>query len=104
MNLQTLIALRKYLSISEHKNNTIKLKYSLKLIADSQVMSLIKEAKKLKMPKAILDSSLNPLTSTVMLKYDPNYISSNEFEEFLTTKSRPRFEELVEKYTAVLSS
>ncbi len=104
MNLQTLIALRKYISIANHKDNAIKLKYSLRLLADAKVMALIKEARHLDMPKAILESNLNPLTSTVDLKYDPNYIVPSEFEEFLTTKSRPRFEELVEKYKTILSS
>ncbi len=104
MNLQALIALRKYLTIADHKKGKIKLNFSMKVLADNDAMTLIKEMKNQKMPQAISNSSLNLLTRSVMLEYDAQSIIPAEFDEFLTTRNRPRFEELVEKYKTVLSS
>ncbi len=104
MNLQALIALRKYITIDSHSEGTIVLSFSLKVLGDSEAMTLIQEMKNEKMPKAILNSHLNLFARTVELEYDTNYILPDEFEEFLTTRNRSRFEELVKKYTEVLTA
>ncbi len=104
MNLQALIALRKYLEIVSHSNGKMKLSFSLKVLSDNEAMALIKDMKNQKMPKAILDSNLSLFSRTVELKYDTESIVSAEFDELLTTRSRPRFQELVEKYKVVLTA
>ncbi len=104
MNLQALIALRKYLTVLSHSDGSIKLSFSLQVLSDSTAMTLIKEMKGQKMPKAILDTNLNIFARSLVLNYDTNCIVPSEFDELLTTRSRSRFEELVEKYTEVLSA
>ncbi len=104
MNLQVLVALRKYLTVNDHKDGKITLNYSLKVLSDSDAMEMIKDIKNHKMPKAILDSDLNIFASTVLIKYDTNYLEPTEFEEFFTTDNQERFDELVTKYTDVLSN
>ncbi len=104
MDLQALIALRKYLTIEKHTDGEIHLKFSLGLLADSEAMNAVSGNKNKKMPKAIIDSNLNLFSRIVVLKYDINSIVPDEFTEFLTTRNRPRFEELAKKYETILSA
>ncbi len=109
MDLQSLVALRKYITIEKHIHQgeneaLIKLKFSLNILSDDRAMALVQENKHKTLPPAIIDSKLNLIMRTIQLKYDPAVISPLEFEELLTTKSRPRFEEIAEKYKLILAS
>ncbi len=103
MDLQAIIALRKYLSIDEHKDGEISLNISLKVLADNKAMAFVSDMKKKNIPKAILDSNLDIIGRKVKLTYDTKSIVPSEFDEILTTRNRTRFEELVVKYEKVLS-
>ncbi len=109
MDLQSLISLRKYLTIEKHieegdNQAQIKLKFSLNLLSDEKAMALVQESKHKTIPAAIFDSKLNLFMRTIQLKYDKNIIIPSEFEELLTTTSRKRFEEIADKYKILLSS
>ncbi len=104
MDLQALIALRKYLTIQEHANGKIKLSFSFKILGDNTAMDLIQNMKGKKMPKAILQTKLNVFARQVELEYDSQSIVPNEFDELLTTRNRERFEELVKKYEDILTA
>ncbi len=104
MDLQALIALRKYLTINKHNNGEIQLAVSMKVLADNEVMELVKNMKNRKMPKAILGSKFDLFSRKIVLKYDVNSIIPSEFDEILTTRDKKRFEELASKYNEILSA
>lgn len=103
MDVQTLAKLRKYISIVKHVEGHIDLKFSAKILSDKNAMSFIEEHKKQTVPAAITRSSLNIFTRTLSIDYDVKSIVPKEFDELLTTRSYPRFEELSQKYEKVLT-
>lgn len=102
MNKASLAALRRYLTLAEHKAGTIKLKIAFAALSDPKVQELIAEFKNKPMPKAILDTKVNIFTQTITIKYDTDSIKADDFEEILTTKNEERFLQLAEKYHAKL--
>lgn len=102
MNLASLSALKKYLTVQEHKNGTIKLKVAFSALSDPKVQEIMAEFKNKSMPQAILDTKVNIFTQTLTIKYDINCINPNDFEEILTTGDENRFLQLAEKYHAKL--
>lgn len=102
MNFANLSALRKYLTLQEHKNGTIKLKVAFSALSDPKVQEVMAEFKNKSVPQAILDTKVNIFTQTITIKYDTNSIKPNDFEELLTTKDENRFLCLAEEYHAKL--
>ncbi len=102
MNKASLAALRRYLTLAEHKAGTIKLKIAFAALSDPKVQELIAEFKNKPMPKAILDTKVNIFTQTITIKYDTDSIKADDFEEILTTKNEERFLQLAEEYHAKL--
>lgn len=104
MNLESITALRKYISIASHKPGQISLKFGMQILSDPIAMDIIKQNKNTPMPKAIFDTKLNLLARTLTLNYDASIIDSTEFDEILTTRSRARFDELAKKYMTILTA
>ncbi len=102
MNLQSITALRKYLSIAKHEPGNLSLKFSLALLSDQEAMKVIKENKVL--PQAILSSNFNLITRTVKIKYDTNVIEPDELTDILTTRDKKQFDLLADKYSNILSA
>ncbi|MDE5682204.1 MAG: hypothetical protein K2I05_07760 [Mailhella sp.] len=104
MNFENLASLRNYLSVSEHKAGTIKLKVTAAAVSDPAVKNIIAEFKGRSMPKAILDIKFNFFTQAVEIKYDTQSIRPEDIEEFLTTQDPKRFLQLAESYYASLTA
>lgn len=102
--MQSLIALRKYISIEKHQAGSILLKFSMKVLSDATAMDIIKQAKNEKMPTAVKKSSLNLISRTIQIDYDASIINPEEFTDILTTTSRERFNTLVQKYESILTA
>ena len=90
MNFQNLSSLRKYLTLTEHKAGTLKVKIKASALGDPIVKDCIAEFKNTPMPKAILD------TNTI--KYDTNSINPQDIDEIFNTQSEERFTLLAENY------
>lgn len=98
MNFQNLSSLRQYLTLTEHKAGTLKVKIKASALTDPIVKECIAEFKNTPMPKAILDTSVNIFTQTVTIKYDTDSINPQDIDEIFTTQDENRFTLLAETY------
>lgn len=98
MNFQNLSSLRKYLTLTEHKTGTLKVRIKASALGDPIVKDCIAEFKNTPMPKAILDTNVNLFTQTITIKYDTNSINPQDIDEIFNTQSEERFTLLAENY------
>ena len=98
MDLKNLSSLRQYLTVTEHKTGTLKLKVKATALADPIVKNYLEEFKNTPKPKAILDTKFNLFTQTVTIKYDTNIINPQDIDEIMSTQSSERFLALAETY------
>lgn len=98
MNFQNLSSLRKYLTLCEHKNGTLKVKIKASALSDPIVKECMAEFKNTPMPKAILGTNVNIFTQTITIKYDTNSINPQDIDELFNTPSEERFTLLAETY------
>lgn len=98
MNFQNLASLRQYLTLSEHKAGTLKVKIKASALGDPIVKECLAEFKNTPMPKAILDTNVNIFTQTITIKYDINSINPEDIDELFNTPNEERFILLAENY------
>lgn len=98
MNFQNLSSLRQYLTLSEHKAGTLKVKIKASALNDPIVKECIAEFKNTPMPQAILDTKVNLFTQTITIKYDTNSINPQDIDEMFSTQNTQRFTLLAETY------
>lgn len=98
MDFKKLASLRQYLTVTEHKAGTLKLKVKASALTDPIVKTCIEEFKNTPKPQAILDTKFNLFTQTVTIKYDTNSITPQDIDEIMNTQNEERFAALAETY------
>ncbi|WP_207263867.1 hypothetical protein [Desulfovibrio sp. Huiquan2017] len=104
MDFNTLMGLRRYLSIQHHVPGRIRIKFSLKLLADPRAQALKEEKEGRTQPSWIRQTKVNMFTRNVIIEYDPQVVQPEKLHEALITKDEARFSELAAEFKAILES
>lgn len=104
MDFQTLMALRKHLTIKHHVPGRIRIKFGLKLLADPRAQALKEEKQGAAPPPWIKETKVNMFTRTVVVEYDPDVVKPEKLHEALITEDEARFNELAAEFETILDA
>ncbi|HKI81525.1 MAG TPA: hypothetical protein VKA04_07740 [Pseudodesulfovibrio sp.] len=104
MDFNTLMELRRHLAIQHHVPGRIRIKFSLKLLADPRAQTLWNEKDSRTQPSWVRNTKVNMFTRNVIIEYDPQVVQPEKLHEALVTEDEARFSELAAEFQAILES
>lgn len=102
MDFNTLMGLRRHLTIQHHVPGRIRIRFALKLLADPRAQALREEKKGKTQPSWVRRTKVNMLTRNVVIEYDPQVVQPEKLHEVLITEDEARFNELAAEFQAIL--
>lgn len=101
MNLGDLITLRDALSVAHHVPGRLRIRFSLKLLADPRAHALLAASGGGSAVPGLRGFRLNAPARSVVIEYDPAVIRPELLEEALNTRDAARLAVLVEEFKAL---
>lgn len=98
MNLGDLITLRDCLSVAHHVPGRLRLRFSLKLLADPRAHRLLEASNAGAKVPGLRGYRLNAPARSVIIEYDPAVINPAKLGEALSTRDATRLAALVEEF------
>lgn len=93
--LEDLIAAKKYVSVAHHVDGRIRLKVDPSVVKDPISKRLEEISKNL---PGVLDTRVNIMARSVVVRYDPNVIDPETFEILIVTKDIDVCKDILKQY------
>lgn len=93
--LEDLLAVKKYISVAHHVDGRIRLKVDPAVMKDPVSKKLNDISSNL---PGVLDTRVNIMAKSVVIRYDPNIIDPVTFEKLITTKDADTCKEILQRY------
>ncbi|QAR32905.1 cation transporter [Geovibrio thiophilus] len=93
--LEDLIAAKKYVTVAHHVEGRIRLKVDPSVVKDPVSKKLEQISSSL---PGVLDTRVNIMARSVVIRYDPNIIDPTTFEKLITTKDTEACREILKRY------